>query len=233
MKKLSYVLIATIVVYLTSCNGIDPETANAFKGEYWMETTSYIVNGENVEKMGSVWSPVSIYEKDGALFVQTEVLGTPDTISEHPQEIKLYENRPDFSPRRVMEVENVDSGLQTFVDSEPITTTTTHVMLKNTLLLSYYKGIFAQSLPIKVKSGSKTVLNLEKFKPIEIDLIDNKGNYFQTVNGWYEYGPMVKNGDIITWEVQLKYETKEDHNYSLVSSFEIEKIIYKNTLYKR
>ena len=227
MKKLSYVLIATIVVYLTSCNGIDPETANAFKGEYWMETTSYIVNGENVEKMGSVWSPVSIYEKDGALFVQTEVLGTPDTISEHPQEIKLYKNRPDFSPRRVMEE-------KTGVDPASIDYSYSNsIIVLNAFIISLYKGIRAQSLPIKVKSGSKTVLNLEKIKPIEVALVNNMGDVFQIANVWYEYGPMVKNGDIITWEVQLKCEAKADFRQNTVASFEIEKIIYKNTLYKR
>ena len=220
MKKLSYVLIATIVVYLTSCNGIDPETANAFKGEYWMETTSYIVNGENVEKMGSVWSPVSIYEKDGALFVQTEVLGTPDTISEHPQEIKLYENRPDFSPRRVMEEKNG-------VEPASIDSSSNSIIVLNAFIISLYKGIYAQSLPIKVKSSSKIVLNLEEFKPIEVALVNNMGNLFQIANVWYEYGPMVKNGDIITWEVQLKCEAKADLRQNLVAS------IHKNTLYKR
>lgn len=231
MKKLSYVLIATIVVYLTSCNGIDPETANAFKGEYWMETTSYIVNGENVEKMGSVWSPVSIYEKDGALFVQTEVLGTPDTISEHPQEIEMHKDRPDFTPRRIME-EALGIDPASF-ESSTQTHTHTHILIMNAFIMSIYKGVYARSLPIKVKSGSTSVLNLVGFKPIEADLINPYGELFQIADVWYEYGPMIKDGDIITWEVQWKYKTKEVLIQNPISSIEIEKSIHKSTLYRR
>jgi hypothetical protein len=52
------------------------------------------------------------------------------------------------------------------------------------------------------------------------------GTKLQTIHVWYEYGPMIKKNDMITWEVELK----DDYNNYLD---EYDHVIHKNTLYKR
>ncbi len=90
MKKLTFILLSIVALFLASCDNISPEVANAFKGEYWMETTNIgIINGkEESLNASSTWTPVSIYEKGGKLYVQTELLGAPDLNNNHPKEVE-------------------------------------------------------------------------------------------------------------------------------------------------
>ena len=212
---------------MTSCEKpISPEIAKAFVGEYWMETTNVgvIGNEEVLLNEKSSWTPVSIYEKSGKLYVQTEFYGAPDTISEHPQEIEGSHERPDFiSPRRILKEEGDstdNSGIETIV-----ATNKSVIIIRNGFILAINRGVTAKSFPIKVKSGSETVLNLEAFKPVDVQLTDMYGTKLQTIHVWYEYGLMIKKNDMITWEVELK----DDYN----NLDEYDHVIHKNTLYKR
>ena len=226
MKKLTIYILSCIAICLASCNGISPETANAFKGEYWMETTSTTMNGEAVvDESRTIWTPISIYEKGGTLYVQTELLGAPDTISENPQEIQGTKERPDFAPRKV-----IAEGDEPETEIETVETTQKGVIVViNGFIRSINRGVNARTFPIKVKSGSETVLNLEAYKPVDVQLTNADGTALATIKAWYEYGPMVKDGDVITWEVQLKDNYNHSSNYGDAWTH----VIHKNTLYKK
>lgn len=226
MKKITITFISLLAFVMASCNGVSPETANAFKGEYWMETTSTTMNGESaVDEGRTIWTPVSIYEKGGALYVQTELLGAPDTISEHPQEIQGTRERPDFAPRRVKADDEPGGGGIENVE------TSKHgaIVVRNGFICAINRGVNARTFPIQVKSGSETVLNLEAYKPVDVQLTDAAGNSLAVIKAWYEYGPMVKDGDVITWEVQYKDNYTHNSNYSA----EWTHVIHKNKLYKK
>ena len=226
-KKFTILLVSFLAVALTSCDSkVSPETANAFKGEYWMETTSTTMNGESVVDEGrTIWTPVSIYEKGGALYVQTELLGAPDTISEHPQEIQGTRERPDFASRRIKTVDGEESeGIENVETSKHGA-----IVVMNGFILGINRGVKARTFPIKVKSGSETVLNLEAYKPIDVQLTNADGTALAIIKAWYEYGPMVKDGDVIKWEVQYRDNYKHSSDYSA----EWTHAIHKNTLYKK
>ena len=227
MKKITIAFISLLAIVMASCNSkISPETANAFKGEYWMETTSTTMNGESaVDEGRTIWTPVSIYEKGGALYVQTELLGAPDTISEHPQEIQGTRERPDFAPRRNKTVDGEEpEGIENVETSKHGV-----IFVRNGFICAINRGVNARTFPIKVKSGSETVLNLEAYKPVDVQLTDAAGNSLAVIKAWYEYGPMVKDGDVITWEVQYKDNYTHNSNYSA----EWTHVIHKNKLYKK
>jgi len=229
MKKLSFILFVTML--LVSCDGkISIETADAFKGEYWMETTTIkIVNGEELPTNGkSAWTPVSIYEKSGNLYVQTEMLGAPDTESEHPEEIDASWERPDFILQRKVFAEKGEEEPSDGLE-EINTTDNAVIRIMNGYIIATNRGVLAKSLPIKVKSGSKTILNLEPYKKMDVQVSSSDGETIQTVKTWYEYGPMVMENEIITWQVELVLD-------GYVYSSNVQKfdhIIHKNTLYKR
>lgn len=231
MKKLYIFLIVYATIILTSCNGISPETAKAFVGEYWMETTTVgIERGEEYplnEK--SSWSPVSIYEKDGKLYVQTELFGAPDTESEHPKEIEVYKDRPAFTPlRKLLADEGGENtggqGIENLEGPFP-----PQIIISSGCIVCITNGVRAQSLPIKVKSGSETVLNLAECPKVDIQLTNIDGTKLATIHAWYEYGPMVKKGEKITWDV----ECKDDYTPSSNQESNYDQVIHKNTLYKR
>ena len=103
------------------------------------------------------------------------------------------------------------------------------VFVSNGLIRTVWKGIYLRSLPIKVHSGSETVLNLESYEKINVQVTTAEGEILQTIKAWYEYGPMVKDGDVIKWEVVYKdnYIRPNDQDA------EYDRVIHKNTLYKR
>ena len=61
--------------------------------------------------------------------------------------------------------------------TEDITDNITRVYLIDGVLRTFRNGAELRSLPIKVKSGSETVLNLYDFKPFRITLTDGSGAY--------------------------------------------------------
>ena len=221
MKKLSVFLIVCATIILASCNGISPETSKAFVGEYWMKTTVCTMYEGNVTyERGPVWSPVSIYEEDGKLYVRTDNYGAPDTdtssTAKHEYIID-YPDHPNYVGARYNEEEPESGG----IDVVPANNIT-YVYLVNGFLRTIRNGAYLRSLPIQVKSGSETVLNLYDFTPFKVTLTDPNGVYLAEVDVAYKYGPMVKKGEV-PFDFLKSYSTHE----------QVDEVIHKNTLYKR
>ena len=232
MKKHTLLLLPLLAFLLVSCDGkISPESANAFKGEYWMESTAIgIVNGtEEPLSSSSTWTPVSIYEKGGKLYVQTEWFGAPYT-GEHPEEIEGTRERPDFILQRRVSAEEGDEepGEGEGIENVEVTNAA-GIVVVNGCIIAINRGVKAKSLPIKVKSGSETVLNLEPYEKVIVSLTDAEGNEIQKIHAWYEYGPMVKKGETISWEVEFK----DDFTPPSDQGAYYERIFHRNTLYKK
>lgn len=230
MKRLFFFLtIATLL--LTSCDNdkISPEIANAFKGEYWMETTSIGITAGHEEPLSatSSWTPVTIFEKSGKLYVQTELLGAPDLDNEHPKEVEGTKERPDFIVPYKIPAEEGDTA--TGIENIDVTSTTGLYVVNGYIVLTAHGVRLAQTLPIKVKSGSETVLNLEPYKPVEVQLTDAKGDSLGMIHAWYEYGAMVKQGETISWEVDYK----DDYTSPSGQNDEYDRIVHRNILYKK
>ena len=228
MKKLSVSLIVCATIILASCNGISPETSKAFVGEYWMKTTNCTMyNGQVVDERGPVWSPVSIYEEYGKLYVRTDNYGAPDTdtssTAKHEYIID-YPDHPNYVSARYNEEEPESGG----IDVVPANNIT-FVYLVDGFLRTIRNGAYLRSLPIQAKSGSETVLNLYDFTPFRVTLTDASGFYIAEVDVAYKYGPMVKKGEVITWDVTMPF----DFLKSYATHEQVDEVIHKNTLYKR
>lgn len=228
MKRLCLLILPILAMGLASCNNISPEVANAFKGEYWMETTNIgIINGQEESlNASSTWTPVSIYEKGGKLYVQTELLGAPDLNNNHPKEVEGTKERPNFIAPYKIPTEEGDtaSGIETI---ETGNKSNLYVM-NGYIVLSGHGVRLAQTLPIKVKSGSETVLNLEPYTPVEVAITNAMGESLGMIHAWYEYGSMVKKGETISWDVDYKDDLKR-----LDQEPEYDRIIHRNVLYKK
>ena len=226
MKKQSFFLIPLFAISMISCEGINLGTANAFKGDYWMESTIVGVTDSNEEPFlsYSVWTPVSIYGKGSELYVQTEWFGAP-YAGEHPEEIERTRERPDFISQRR---ERGDKGEAKYGMDDVAITDKVVIVILDACIWAINRGVYARSLPIKAKSGLGTVLNLEPYTPVEVALTNASGEVLGKINAWYEYGPMVKDGDVIKWEVELK-----DHNTLTACGFQYDRIIHRNILYKK
>ena len=231
MKNLYTLLIAITAIILASCNGISPETSKAFVGEYWMKTTVCTMYEGNVtSERGPVWSPVSIYEKDGSLFVRTDHFGAPDTdttSAAYHEYVTNYPDHPNYvsTQRKEDDTDGSDQGSSI----EDIIDNVTRVYLIDGALRTFRNGAELRSLPIKVVSGSETILNLSNFKPFRITLTDDTGIKLAEANVAYKYGPMLKKADVITWEVTMPYDFLKSYS----THKQIDEVIHKNTLYKR
>ena len=232
MKKSIFISLASFVIFLTSCEkSINPETAKAFVGEYWMKTTVCTMYEGNVtSERGPVWSPVSIYEKDGSLFVRTDHFGAPDTdttSAAYHEYVTNYPDHPNYvsTQRKEDDTDGSDQGSSI----EDIIDNVTRVYLIDGALRTFRNGAELRSLPIKVVSGSETILNLSNFKPFRITLTDDTGIKLAEADVAYKYGPMLKKGDVITWEVTMPYDFLKSYS----THKQIDEVIHKNTLYKR
>ena len=223
-----------VAMFLASCDtAISPETSKAFVGEYWMETSTFMMKGDKVvnEALSSKWSPVKIYEENGKLLVRTNFYGAPylsdDTV--HAEPVEGYHERPDFvSPRRALadddDAEGEGSAIENVVtDGKPI------LVVTNGMLYVIRGGEMWKSEPIRVKSGSSTVLEFEKFTPVDVSITDINGSYIGKVKCTYEYGPMVKKDDVITWQVDLVLDNLPSNEHAEG----IDRAVHKNVLYKR
>jgi len=235
MKKTFFLITAAIT--LIGCNNrISQEAIDAFKGEYWMETQTYWMLGDQVidQVSHSVWSPVSIYDEDGKLFVQTEMLGPLNIDGVNAQEIQAYREKPDYLPMRTLRgvfyEEEPESQNDTTQGIEVVDINNNNVIfVRDGYILMMKNGIIPRTLPIQVKSGSKTVLNLCEYTPIDIVLTDKDGTMLATVRARYIYGPMIKKSDCITWDVELT----DDHNLISSDSPDYDRVIHRNTLYRK
>ena len=234
MKKFTFFLLFGFIIVLASCDkSISPETSKAFIGEYWMETSSVYMIGEIVdhERTYTIWSPVEIYEENGILLVETNWFGAPYKGGERkaPYIVEEYRERPAFvTPRRVLMggEDSDDDGSEiedVVVTGDPIT------FLRDGFIYTIKNGIYVKSEPIVVKSGSSTVLHLEEFIPVEVTITNMEGTDFGKITVKNEYGPMLKSGDVITWQVDLDLSKMSE----IDPSMRVDHVVHKNTLYKR
>ena len=231
MKKLSFILFVTIL--LASCDKpISPETSKAFVGEYWMETSTVTMKGDKVvnDALSPKWSPVKIYEENGKLFVRTNFYGAPylSDDSTHAEPVEVYNERPNFvSPRRALADDGDDEGEGSSI--EDIVIQRTEMIIMNGNITVNRNGTFLKSEPIKVKSGSSNVLELEKFTPVAVHVTDVEERDIGTVKCTYEYGPMVKKDDVITWKVDLLLDNLPSNEHVEGADH----AVHKNILYRR
>ena len=223
MKIRTLLLLPLFTLILASCDSqISPVATDAFKGEYWMETTNIgVIDGvEEPLTAKSTWSPVSIYEKDGGLYVQTELLGAPDLGNEHPVEAEGTTERPNFiKPNRLQAEDSVPSSPAMDIFR----------IISGYIILESHGVMPVRTLPIKAKSGSAKVLNLEPYEPVEAAITGADGQVIVMIHAWYEYGPMVKNGETITWEVDYR----DDYTPPSELGVNYDRIIHRNVLYKK
>ncbi len=209
---------------MMSCNQISPEAKTAFIGEYWMETKPVEMCGDQViyEFEHARWSPVSIYEENGKLWVRTNWFGAPylSDDAEHAKVVEEYRDRPDFLPRKSQKDE---------IDSVTVTNGKPIVILQNGLMYTVRNGAYWQSEPIEVKSGSSTVLELREFTPVDVTVTNFDGTYLATVPVKYTYGPIVKNDEELSWQVELDLSQMPES----LNGANVDRVVHRNILYKR
>ena len=231
MKNLSFFLLSFVALSFVSCDNVSKESKVAFVGEYWMETSSFAMKGDKVvDTLRTKWSPVDIYEENGKLLVRTNWYGAPylSDDNEHAEPIEAYNERADFvSSKHLLAEDGEEEGEGDIIDvivtdNKPI------VIVQNGQICVIRSGEYWKSEPIKVKSGTEKVLNLEPFKKVDVQLTDGSGNALQTIQVWYEYGPIIKKENVISWQVDLV-----DNYTPSEGARTYDRVVHKNTLYKR
>lgn len=216
MKKIRIVFISLLAFVLASCSKISPETAYAFKGEYWMKTSTVgMYQGKEIDEVRTMWSPVSIYEEKGRLLVETNWYGAPYTGGERPRNpyVEEYQECPD----------NLGGIKDVVINGGPIT------VIRNGFLYTVKGDDYIKSEPIVVKSGSSTVLVLKDFKPVKIEIADAEGTSLGKISVKYDYGKMIKKGNEITWQVDLDLSNMPQFE----NCVNYDRVVHKNILYKK
>lgn len=225
MKRLSLLLLPFLAISLASCDGISPEAKNAFVGEYWMETTYDIKNGNEVvdSSYRTKWSTVYIYEEDGKLFVHTNWFGAPylSNDNEHARVLEESYERPEYISLRRMPSEDSE-GIE---DVEPATGGPI-VFMRNGYIYTIRTSEYIMSEPIAVKSGSSKVLELKDSESFTIALTDPDGVMLANVVAAFKYGSIAKSTDDMSWQVDLSID-------GLSGQGSFDRIVYKNKLYKK
>lgn len=132
-----------------------------------------------------------------------------------------------MSPRHALAVDGDDEGEGSSI--EDIVIQRTEMIIINGNITVNRNGTFLKSEPIRVKSGSSTVLEFEKFTPVDVPVTDLEGKPIGNVNCTYEYGSMIKKDDMITWQVDLLIDGLPSNEHVV----EIDHVVHKNILYKR
>ena len=197
-----------------------------------METSTVTMKGDKVvnDALSPKWSPVKIYEENGKLLVRTNFYGAPylSDDSAHAEPVEVYNERPNFiSPRRIFAEDGDDEGEGSAI--EDIVIQRTEMIIINGNITVNRNGTLLKSEPIKVKSGSSTVLEFEKFKSVDVPVTDQEGKHIGNVKCTYEYGSMIKKDDMITWQVDLLIDGLPSNEHVV----EIDHVVHKNILYER
>ena len=233
MKRLSLFLIPLLTISFTSCDGISPEAKNAFVGEYWMETTYDIKNGNEVVDSShkTKWSPVFIYEEKGKLFVHTNWYGTPylSDDREHARFVEESNERPEFISQRRMPSDDTDGEGDSGIENVEPTSGGPVIVMMNGFIYTIRNGAYIMSETIAVKSGSAKVLQLEKCTPFKITLTDPDGTILTEPSVWFEYGAITNSGAEIAWQVELDLSNMPE----MSGQANFDRVVYKNKLYKK
>ena len=214
MTKFHFILtLAIISIFAISCDNSNLSNSD-FIGEYEMTTEVIAVyNDAEFDDNPIVKSNVAIYQEKNKLFLQTECFGMPYAYEGDLNVLEQGDKQPDN--------DNPNSNI---VD---VTPNTSVVVLKNGLVRSIVYGTVPESLPIQVKSVTATKLVMKDSKPFEVTITDHTGERKANVNCHFEYEPIFKQNETLTWELSLI-----PHQPIKDGTAEIRAIKYKNILRK-
>lgn len=213
MPKFHFMLILAIIsICAISCDNSNMSNSD-FIGEYEMTTEVITVyNDAEFDDNPIVKSNVAIYQEQNKLFVQTDCFGIPFIYGE------------DFNPSEIENQQPDDNSNSNIVD---VTPNTSVVVIVNGLVRSFVYGIAPESLPIQVKSVTATKLVVKNSKPFEVTITDYAGERKANINCHFEYEPIFKQNETLTWELSLI-----PHQPIKDGTAEIMAIKYKNILRK-
>lgn len=209
----SILLLAIISIFAISCENTNP-IYNDFIGEYEMTTEVIPVYGDTeIDFLPVVKSNVTIYEEKNKLFIQTDNFGMPFVQGDNPIPMEDENQQP--------ESDNTNSNL------ENVVVNTSAIYIKNGLIYSVFQGVSVKSLPIQVKSVENTKLRMDNSKPFEVKLVDMTGDHVTNIAQHFEYDPIFKQNETLTWELALRF-----HQPIKEGDAELTYIRYKNVLTK-
>ena len=213
MPKFHFMLtLAIISICAISCDNSNMSNSD-FIGEYEMTTEVITVyNDAEFDDNPIVKSNVAIYQEQNKLFVQTDCFGIPFIYGE------------DFNPSEIENQQPDDNSNSNIVD---VTPNTSVVVIVNGLVRSFVYGIAPESLPIQVKSVTATKLVVKNSEPFEVTITDYAGERKANINCHFEYEPIFKQNETLTWELSLI-----PHQPIKDGTAEIMAIKYKNILRK-
>ena len=213
IKFHSILLLAIISLFAISCENTNP-IFNDFIGEYEMTTEVIPIYGDTeIDFLPLVKSNVTIYEEKNKLFIQTDNFGMPFAYEENLTPFEVGSEQP--------ENDNSNSTL------EDITVHTSAIVMMNGLIHSIVQGVLAKSLPVQVKNVAHTKLTFNSSDSFEVTITDITGERFTTIDCHFEYDPIFKQNETLTWELALIL-----HQSINDGGAEMTAIRYKNILKK-
>lgn len=213
MIKFHFILTLVIIsIFAISCDNSNLSNSD-FIGEYEMTTEVITVyNDAEFDDNPIVKSNVVIYQEQNKLFVQTDCFGIPFIYGD------------DFNPSKIENKQPDDNSNSNIVD---VTPNTSVVVIVNGLVRSFVYGTAPESLPIQVKSVTATKLVVKNSEPFEVTITDYTGERNANINCHFEYEPIFKQNETLTWELSLI-----PHQPIKDGAAEITAIRYKNILRK-
>jgi hypothetical protein len=209
----SILILAIISIFSIGCDNTNLNNSD-FIGEYEM-TTEIITVYDDAEFDGNpiVKSNVSIYRKNGLLFIQTNYYGMPFVGGDNPIPIEDENNR--------LENDNPNSNL---VD---VIVKYSDVIISNGFVQSILNSIIVKSHPISIrKIGNSQLVMANRSRSFKVMVYDIAGERDEETFH-FEYEPIIKQNDILTWELSLI-----PHHPIMSGREEIAAIKYKNILRK-
>lgn len=213
MIKFHFILtLVIILIFAISCDNSNLSNSD-FIGEYEMTTEVITVyNDAEFDDNPIVKSNVAIYQEQNKLFVQTDCFGIPFIYGDDFNPFENENKQPDDNPN------------SNIVDVKPNASV---VVIVNGLVRSFVYGTAPESLPIQVKSVTATKLVVKNSEPFEATITDYTGERKANINCHFEYEPIFKQNETLTWELSLI-----PHQPIKEGTAEITAIKYKNILRK-
>lgn len=188
MKKI--IVLSALALFMIACD--NRASYEEWKGEYRLQVTTETRYSDGSAETYSEFvdeKPMRIYEKDGHLYVQS-CFGQPYLgIGDAPDPISAPQRAP----------QAVDSVVPVPPSTTPI------VVIQNGFIMSLYNGVRYYPLPVKVVSVRESILKLEKGKTFEVPIADLEG-VLSTVECYNHYEPICREGDYLSWEVELRFK---------------------------
>lgn len=187
MKKILSILI--IALFTAGCDN-NILSHNDFVGEYEMKSEITAVYGETeYSEQSSASSVVTIYKEKNKLFVQTDHFGMPFLHGDNP--ISLEEEKE----------EQTSENQGTNIENVTVKTCTTYI--ENGLIHRVFQGELVKSLPIQVQYANSSKLVMKNSEAFDLTFVNITGDVLASMPIHFEYGPIIKQNDVLTWEIAL------------------------------